>query len=72
MNIPHHKVFGLLAKRPHVRVGDQWVPLMEVVGLLDKLIDYEHQQPGETARHALARVNLDWHRTGKLPQGEAE
>ena len=65
------ELFTLLHDRPHVRVGSQWVPLMDVVGLLDNLIDHEHQKPTETARHALARVNIDWHRTGKLPpQGE--
>jgi len=64
------ELFTLLHNRPHVRVGQQWVPLMDVVGLLDNLIDHDYQQPGETARHALARVNIDWHRTGKLPQGD--
>lgn len=62
------ELFTLLNNRPHVKVGSQWVPLMDVVGLLDNLIDFEVCLPSETARHALARVNLDWHRTGKLPE----
>jgi len=64
------ELFKLINDRPHVRVGSEFVSLMDVVGLLDNLIDHEHQQPGETARHALARVNLTWHRTGKLPEDE--
>lgn len=65
------ELFTLLNNRPHVRVGQQWVPLMDVVGMLDDLIDWEVCQPGETARHALTRVNLEWHRTGRL-QEQAE
>lgn len=62
------ELFTMLHGIPHVRVGAIWVPVVEAISMLDALIDAGTCGAGETARHALSRVMLNWHRTGRLPE----
>lgn len=61
------ELFALIDDLPHIRVGQQWVGLMD---LADTLVELSKaaQAPNETALHVLVRVSLEWHRTGKLPE----
>ena len=64
------ELFTLLDGIPYVRVGKQFVRVVDILAMCDSMVDGGFCGPDETDRHALHRSLLDWHRTGELPHGE--
>jgi hypothetical protein len=68
------ELFTLLYNRPHVRVGQQLVPIVDVLAMLDRLDEDEHTLNNcwdiESHHKTLRRINAEMMK--QQAQGEAE
>jgi hypothetical protein len=65
-------LFKQIAGRPHVLIGSEYVPIVDVLAMLDRLAEDGWQARAGDPRGTLRGINRAMVRqaTGKLPQGE--